>query len=46
MLKQCEMLFKKHISKYWNDDIKDGIAGLIKGTSTLGDLLNNVADSS
>ena len=25
-------------------DIKDGIAGLIKGTSTLGDLLNNVAD--
>jgi hypothetical protein len=25
-------------------DIKDGIAGLIKGTSTLGDMLNNVAD--
>ena len=25
-------------------DIKDGIAGLIKGTSTLGDLLNNVAN--
>ena len=25
-------------------DIKNGIAGLIKGTSTLGDLLNNVAD--
>ena len=25
-------------------DIKDGIKGLIKGTSTLGDLLNNVAD--
>ncbi len=27
-----------------NNDIKNGIAGLIKGTSTLGDLLNNVAD--
>ena len=26
------------------NDIKDGIKGLIKGTSTLGDLLNNVAD--
>jgi len=26
------------------NDIKKGIAGLIKGTSTLGDLLNNVAD--
>jgi len=26
------------------NDIKNGIAGLIKGTSTLGDLLNNVAD--
>ena len=26
------------------NDIKQGIAGLIKGTSTLGDLLNNVAD--
>ena len=25
-------------------DIKDGIAGLIKGTSTLGDMLNNVAN--
>ena len=25
-------------------DIKDGMQGLIKGTSTLGDLLNNVAD--
>jgi len=25
-------------------DIKDGIKGLIKGTSTLGDLVNNVAD--
>ena len=27
-----------------NNDIKEGIKGLIKGTSTLGDLLNNVAD--
>ena len=26
------------------NDIKEGIKGLIKGTSTLGDLLNNVAD--
>jgi len=26
------------------NDIKNGIAGLIKGTSTLGNLLNNVAD--
>ena len=26
------------------NDIKDGIRGLIKGTSTLGDLVNNVAD--
>ena len=26
------------------DSVKDGIAGLIKGTSTLSDLLNNVAD--
>ena len=26
------------------NDIKDGIKGLIKGTSTLGDLLNTVAD--
>jgi len=27
-----------------NNDIKEGIKGLIKGTSTLGDLINNVAD--
>ena len=26
------------------NDVKEGIKGLIKGTSTLGDLLNNVAD--
>ena len=26
------------------DDIKNGIAGLIRGTSTLGDMLNNIAD--
>ena len=26
------------------DDIKNGIAGLIKGTATLGDMLNNIAD--
>ena len=32
------------ISQSIGTDIKDGIAGLIKGTSTLGDLLNNVAD--
>jgi len=27
-----------------SNDIKNGIAGLIKGTSTLGDMLNNIAD--
>ena len=27
-----------------NNDIKNGIAGLIKGTSTLGDMLNNIAN--
>jgi len=27
-----------------NNDIKEGIKGLIKGTSTLGDMLNNIAD--
>ena len=27
-----------------SNDIKEGIKGLIKGTSTLGDLLNNIAD--
>ena len=32
------------ISVTIGNDIKNGIAGLIKGTSTLGDLLNNVAD--
>ena len=32
------------ISQSIGTDIKDGIKGLIKGTSTLGDLLNNVAD--
>ena len=32
------------ISKSIGTDIKDGIAGLIKGTSTLGDMLNNVAN--
>jgi hypothetical protein len=32
------------ISQSIGTDIKDGIAGLIKGTSTLGDLLNNVAN--
>ena len=32
------------LSESINNDIKEGIKGLIKGTSTLGDLLNNVAD--
>ena len=32
------------IAKSIQSDIKEGIKGLIKGTSTLGDLLNNVAD--
>jgi hypothetical protein len=32
------------LGKTINNDIKEGIKGLIKGTSTLGDLLNNVAD--
>ena len=34
----------KQMSTTIGNDIKNGIAGLIKGTSTLGDLLNNVAD--
>jgi len=34
----------KSLSETVNNDIKEGIKGLIKGTSTLGDLLNNVAD--
>jgi len=34
----------KSISASIGDDIKNGIAGLIKGTATLGDLLNNVAN--
>ena len=34
----------KELSASINNDIKEGIKGLIKGTSTLGDLLNNVAD--
>jgi len=32
------------ISTSIKNDIKNGIAGLIKGTSTLGDMLNNIAD--
>ena len=32
------------IAQSIRSDIKEGIKGLIKGTSTLGDLLNNVAD--
>ena len=34
----------ENIAKSIQNDIKEGIKGLIKGTSTLGDLLNNVAD--
>jgi len=34
----------ENINKSIQNDIKQGIKGLIKGTSTLGDLLNNVAD--
>ena len=33
-----------NIAKSIQSDIQQGIKGLIKGTSTLGDLLNNVAD--
>lgn len=43
LAKQVEDAFKQ-ISVSIGDDIKNGIAGLIKGTSTLSDLLNNVAD--
>ena len=32
------------LSQSINNDIKEGIKGLIKGTSTLGDMLNNIAD--
>ena len=34
----------KELSVTIGEDIKNGIKGLIKGTSTLSDLLNNVAD--
>ena len=34
----------KELSVTIGEDIKEGIKGLIKGTSTLSDLLNNVAD--
>jgi len=34
----------ENISQSIGNDIKEGIKGLIKGTSTLSDLLNNVAD--
>ena len=34
----------KNLSVTIKDDIKNGIAGLIKGTATLGDMLNNIAD--
>ena len=34
----------KSLSNSINNDIKEGIKGLIKGTSTLGDMLNNIAD--
>lgn len=34
----------EQLNKTIQSDIKDGIKGLIKGTSTLGDLLGNVAD--
>ena len=41
--KSIQDAFKNMASTIQND-IKDGIRGLIKGTSTLGDLVNNVAD--
>ena len=34
----------ENIAKSIQNDIKEGIKGLIKGTSTLADMLNNVAD--
>ena len=43
LAKQVKDAFES-LSKSINNDIKEGIKGLIKGTSTLGDLLNNVAD--
>ena len=41
--KKLNDTFQK-INETIRNDIKEGIKGLIKGTSTLGDLLNNVAD--
>ena len=43
LTKDLKNAFEK-IGESVNNDIKNGIAGLIKGTSTLGDMLNNVAD--
>ena len=43
LTKNLKNAFEK-IGESVNNDIKNGIAGLIKGTSTLGDMLNNVAD--
>ena len=40
---QLNDAFEK-ISQSIRNDIKNGIAGLIKGTSTLGDMLNNIAN--
>ena len=40
---KVEEAFRK-LNETIRNDIKEGIKGLIKGTSTLGDLLNNVAD--
>ena len=34
----------ENLSVTISNDIKEGIKGLIKGTSTLGDMLNNIAD--
>jgi len=41
--KKLNETFQK-LNETIRNDIKEGIKGLIKGTSTLGDLLNNVAD--
>ena len=43
LTKNLKNAFEK-IGESVNNDIKNGIAGLIKGTSTLGDMLNNVAN--
>ena len=43
LTKDLKNAFEK-IGESVNNDIKNGIAGLIKGTSTLGDMLNNVAN--